>query len=51
MTGANVIDEVPAVLKAREPTYLEIADIVYDVGLDSAEDAAEGIAETIPGNP
>ena len=51
LTGSHFIDEVPAVLKAREPTYLEIADIVYDVGLESAEDVAEGIAETVPGNP
>jgi len=50
LTGSHFIDEVPAVLKAREPTYLEIADIVYDVGLESAEDVAEGVAETVPGN-
>jgi shikimate kinase len=49
LTGANFIEEIPAVLAAREPTYLDMADVAYDVGTDeSAAEVAEGVAECLP---
>ena len=48
LTGGNFIEEVPTVLAAREPTYLDIADLVYDVGNEPAADVVEGIAECLP---
>jgi shikimate kinase len=41
LTGADPIDEIEAVLEAREPTYRELADVVYDVTRTSPETAAE----------
>lgn len=49
LTGGDFINEIPKVLAIREPVYLAIADLVYDVNEESADDVAEGIIECLPG--
>jgi shikimate kinase len=47
LTGADPVDEIQAVLEAREPTYRRLADVVYDVTGVSPEAAALGIEQLV----
>ncbi|MHC4776819.1 MAG: shikimate kinase, partial [Planctomycetota bacterium] len=40
LTGAGPMEEIQTVLEAREPTYRQLADVVYDVTGVSPEAAA-----------
>jgi shikimate kinase len=43
LTGADPIDEIRPMLEAREPTYRQLADVVYDVTRATPEAAAEAL--------
>ncbi|MDB5351598.1 MAG: aroK [Planctomycetota bacterium] len=41
LTAAGLVDEVPQILKEREPSYRELADVIVDCSARSPEDVAE----------
>jgi shikimate kinase len=47
LTGAGPIEEIRTVLEAREPTYKQLADVVYDVTRATPEAAAVTIEELV----
>jgi shikimate kinase len=51
LTGASVIDEVPALLATREPFYREVAGLVLSTGLSPAEVADRLGAEILGARP
>ncbi len=47
LTGDDPIAEIDDVLTRRHPTYVQMADQVFDVSADTVEKTAERIAEWI----
>ncbi len=43
LTGADVVEEIPVVLAAREPTYRRLADLEIDVTITTPSTAVEAI--------
>jgi shikimate kinase len=47
LTGTDPISEIETVRAVREPTYRQLADVVYNVTAVSAETAAEAIGDLV----